>query len=36
MSIDQRLFTRPWFGAAFCTAVAIGTVVVVEIINAFN
>jgi hypothetical protein len=35
ISFDQ-LFTRPWFGVAFCTAVAIGTVIVVEIINAFN
>ena len=34
MSIDQ-LFTRTWFGVAFCTAVAIGAVVV-EIINIFN
>lgn len=35
MTIDQ-LFTRTWFGAAFCLAVAIGAVVVVEIINIFN
>ncbi len=35
MTIDQ-LFTRPWFGAVFCTLVAVGAVVVVEIINIFN